>query len=147
MKLKCRRTMQNVCLVTMWEVWTVETNNGLVYRPHPQFLAQNLSKKVRLIFQLQSLVFDPLIIKENFILQVLATVKHEIFHALGFAPSLYAFFRNQSGEPLTARRSNGLPKEYDDVLKHYKWSEQVRLLAHYIEEFLLFQTQGSCLST
>ena len=64
----------------------------------------------------------------------MATVKHEIFHALGFAPSLYAFFRNQSGEPLTARRSNGLPKEYDDVLKHYKWSEQVRLLTHYIED-------------
>ena len=75
MKLKCRRTMQNVCMVTMCEVWTVETKNGLVYRPHPQFLAQNLSKKVQLytqvlqfVFQLQSLVFDPLIIKENFIL-------------------------------------------------------------------------------
>ena len=47
--------MQNVCLVNMWEVWTVETNNGLVYRPHPQFLAQNLSKKVQLIHKCYSL--------------------------------------------------------------------------------------------
>ena len=41
--------MENVCLVTMWEVWILETNNGLVYKPHLQFLAQNLSKKVWLV--------------------------------------------------------------------------------------------------
>ena len=41
--------MQNVCLVTMREVWTPEANNGLLYKPQPQFLAQNLNKKVWLI--------------------------------------------------------------------------------------------------
>ena len=41
--------MQNVCLVTMQEVWTPEANNGLLYKPHLQFLAQNLNKKVWLI--------------------------------------------------------------------------------------------------
>ena len=40
---------QNVCLVTTQEVWTLETNNGLMYEPHPQFWAKNLSKKVRFI--------------------------------------------------------------------------------------------------
>ena len=41
--------MQNVCLVTMQEVWTPEANNGLLYKPHLQFLAQNLIKNVWLI--------------------------------------------------------------------------------------------------
>ena len=58
--------------------------------------------------------------------EVLATIKHEIFHVLGFAPSLYAFYRNQNGDPLTPRSSYGLPAtKYDRVLKHYKWSEEV----------------------
>lgn len=57
--------------------------------------------------------------------EVLATIKHEIFHALGFAPSLYAFYRNQNGDPRTPRSSNGLPRKYDRDLKHYIWSEEV----------------------
>ena len=57
--------------------------------------------------------------------EVLATIKHEIFHALGFSPSLYAFFRSKSGAPLTPRLKNGLPS-YNSILKHYQWSEQVR---------------------
>ena len=57
--------------------------------------------------------------------EVLATIKHEIFHALGFSPSLYAFFRNQSGDPLTPRLRNGLPRNYDDNRKVYHWSERV----------------------
>ena len=61
--------------------------------------------------------------------EVLATIKHEIFHALGFAPSLYAFYRNQSGDPLTPRLNYGLPK-YDPFLKRYKWSEEVRDYVH-----------------
>ena len=45
-KKKRRRTMQNICSVTMWEVWTRETNYGLMYKPRPWFLAQKFSKKV-----------------------------------------------------------------------------------------------------
>ena len=41
--------MQNVFLVTMSKVWTLMTNDDLVYKPHLRFLAQNLSKKVQLI--------------------------------------------------------------------------------------------------
>lgn len=57
--------------------------------------------------------------------KVLATIKHEIFHALGFAPSLYAFYRNESGDPLTPRLKNDLPPR-DKYHKYYKWSDQVR---------------------
>lgn len=35
---------------------------------------------------------------------LLATVKHEILHALGFSVSLYAFYRDAFGYPLTQRR-------------------------------------------
>ncbi|KAJ8913177.1 hypothetical protein NQ315_009014, partial [Exocentrus adspersus] len=34
---------------------------------------------------------------------LLSTVKHEILHALGFSVSLYAFYRDHNGEPLTPR--------------------------------------------
>jgi leishmanolysin-like peptidase len=56
--------------------------------------------------------------------ELLATFKHEIFHALGFSPSLYAFYRNSSGDPLTERQGGGLP-EYDNHTKMYKPSEKV----------------------
>ncbi|KAI1290328.1 Leishmanolysin-like peptidase [Halotydeus destructor] len=39
----------------------------------------------------------------------LSTVKHEILHALGFSVSLYAFFRDKDGKPLTERNKNGKP--------------------------------------
>lgn len=35
---------------------------------------------------------------------LLSTVKHEILHALGFSVSLYAFYRDENGDPLTPRR-------------------------------------------
>lgn len=56
--------------------------------------------------------------------ELLATFKHEIFHALGFSPSLYAFFRNGTGAPLTARLHNGMPY-YSALSKSYIPSEQV----------------------
>jgi len=34
---------------------------------------------------------------------LLSTVKHEILHALGFSVSLYAYFRDKEGNPLTPR--------------------------------------------
>ena len=37
--------MQNVCLVTTREVWILETNNGLMYKPHLQFLGPKLKQK------------------------------------------------------------------------------------------------------
>lgn len=40
---------------------------------------------------------------------LLSTVKHEILHALGFSVSLYAFYRDDHGQPLTPRGDNGKP--------------------------------------
>ena len=37
--------MQNVCLVTMQEVWTPKANNALLYKPHPQFSGPKLKQK------------------------------------------------------------------------------------------------------
>jgi hypothetical protein len=40
---------------------------------------------------------------------LLSTVKHEILHALGFSVSLYAFYRDEEGNPLTPRGDSGKP--------------------------------------
>lgn len=40
---------------------------------------------------------------------LLSTVKHEILHALGFSISLFAFYRDSEGNPLTPREDNGKP--------------------------------------
>ncbi len=48
---------------------------------------------------------------------LLAFVKHEIFHALGFSSSLYGFYRADDGTPLTPRNSDGKPTS--------KWSDMV----------------------
>ena len=40
---------------------------------------------------------------------LLSTVKHEMLHALGFSVSLFAFYRDKEGRPLTPRGENGKP--------------------------------------
>ncbi|XP_040296892.1 leishmanolysin-like peptidase isoform X1 [Bufo bufo] len=55
---------------------------------------------------------------------MLSTVKHEIIHALGFSAGLFAFFYDDSGEPLTPRSADGLPV-FNESLGVYQWSEKV----------------------
>ena len=55
---------------------------------------------------------------------LLSTVKHEIYHALGFSVGLFAFYRDENGKPLTPRSKNGLP-EYNAVNNLYQWSEKI----------------------
>ena len=55
---------------------------------------------------------------------LLSTVKHEIYHALGFSVGLFAFYRDKNGLPLTPRQENGMP-EYDSAKNLYQWSEKV----------------------
>lgn len=52
---------------------------------------------------------------------MLAVVKHEIFHAIGFSSSLYGFYRADNGMRLTARLPDGRPvsKWSDKVNRHY----------------------------
>ena len=55
---------------------------------------------------------------------LLATVKHEIFHALGFSAGLFAFYRDRNGVPFTPRGKHGLPV-YNDRYGLYQWSSRV----------------------
>lgn len=55
---------------------------------------------------------------------LLSTVKHEILHALGFSVSLYAYFRDKNGDPLTPREKNGKPAVNKELQTH-KWSDRV----------------------
>jgi len=54
---------------------------------------------------------------------LLSTVKHEMLHALGFSVSLFAFYRDKNGEPLTPRGENGKPK-LNEELQTRQWSEK-----------------------
>ncbi|XP_059490130.1 leishmanolysin-like peptidase [Neocloeon triangulifer] len=55
---------------------------------------------------------------------LLSTVKHEILHALGFSSSLYAFYRDSDGNPLTPRIDNG-KLVLNEKLQTRQWSEKV----------------------
>ena len=55
---------------------------------------------------------------------LLSTVKHEIYHALGFSVGLFAFYRDHEGKPYTKRLKNGLP-EYNSETNLYQWSNKV----------------------
>ncbi|XP_063992522.1 leishmanolysin-like peptidase isoform X2 [Diachasmimorpha longicaudata] len=54
---------------------------------------------------------------------LLSTVKHEILHALGFSVSLYAFYRDENGEPRTPRRSETGKPPLNEKLQTHQWSE------------------------
>lgn len=56
---------------------------------------------------------------------VLSTVKHEMLHALGFSVSLFAFYRDENGEPLTERRPDTGNPPMDEELQIHKWSDRV----------------------
>ncbi|XP_041481209.1 uncharacterized protein LOC121428565 [Lytechinus variegatus] len=51
-------------------------------------------------------------------------VQHEIYHAIGVNSGLFAFFRDENGDPLTPLQENGFP-EFDSSAGHFKWSERV----------------------
>lgn len=55
---------------------------------------------------------------------LLSTVKHEILHALGFSVSLFAFYRDKDGNPLTPREENGKPL-LNEKLQARQWSDRV----------------------
>ena len=56
----------SVQFVTTTSQCTLSESNGLVYKPHPQFLTQNLSKKVRLIHKSLWYVLKDFSIHQNF---------------------------------------------------------------------------------
>lgn len=52
-----------------------------------------------------------------------STIKHELLHALGFSSSLFAFFRDKDGEPLTEREADGKPP-INRQLQIRQWSNR-----------------------
>ena len=48
---------------------------------------------------------------------LISTVKHEILHALGFSVSLFAFYRDSRGLPLTPRDEHGKPALNEKYIK------------------------------
>ncbi|XP_069364252.1 leishmanolysin-like peptidase [Maniola hyperantus] len=56
---------------------------------------------------------------------VLSTVKHEMLHALGFSVSLFGFYRDENGDPLTDRRPDTGNPPLDEELQIHKWSDRV----------------------
>uniref|UniRef100_A0A0M3JY20 Leishmanolysin-like peptidase n=1 Tax=Anisakis simplex TaxID=6269 RepID=A0A0M3JY20_ANISI len=52
---------------------------------------------------------------------LLSTVKHEILHALGFSAGLYAFFRDDNGNPRTKRNRYNKPLSLNRERGYYDW--------------------------
>nr|XP_011418435.2 leishmanolysin-like peptidase [Crassostrea gigas] len=69
---------------------------------------------------------DSVSTRSHDVTQLLSTMKHEILHALGFSAGLYAFFRDQFGNPLTPRDpDSNKPRSIDTEYKFYMWSNRV----------------------
>lgn len=56
---------------------------------------------------------------------LIATVKHELTHVLGFSVSLFAYYRDENGLPLTERDSNPGPIPIDPKTGYARWSEKI----------------------
>lgn len=56
---------------------------------------------------------------------LIATVKHELTHVLGFSVSLFAYYRDEFGQPLTRRDSSPGPIPVDISTGYAGWSEKV----------------------
>lgn len=56
---------------------------------------------------------------------LIATVKHELTHVLGFSVSLFAYYRDASGRPLTERDSSPGPLPVDPKTGYAKPSEKI----------------------
>lgn len=56
---------------------------------------------------------------------LIATVKHELTHVLGFSVSLFAYYRDEYGRPLTERETAPGPIPVDAKTGYAKWSDKV----------------------
>ncbi|KAL3837506.1 hypothetical protein ACJMK2_022858 [Sinanodonta woodiana] len=56
---------------------------------------------------------------------LLSVLKHEILHSLGFTAGLYAFYRDSSGQPLTARDPINNKPPYIPSIGIHQWSDKV----------------------
>lgn len=56
---------------------------------------------------------------------LIATVKHELTHVLGFSVSLFAYYRDEFGNPLSERDSFSGPILADPKTGYAKWSDRI----------------------
>lgn len=56
---------------------------------------------------------------------LIATVKHELTHVLGFSVSLFAYYRDEFGVPLTERDATPGPIPVDPKTSYAKWSDKI----------------------
>lgn len=56
---------------------------------------------------------------------LIATVKHELTHVLGFSVSLFAYYRDEHGAPLTERDATPGPIPVDPKTSYAKWSDKI----------------------
>jgi len=63
--------------------------------------------------------------KQSDIHSALATLKHEILHALGFSAGLYAFFLDSNGNPLTQRDKHTGKPPFNQISNMYEPSDLV----------------------
>lgn len=56
---------------------------------------------------------------------LIATVKHELTHVLGFSVSLFAYYRDANGRPLTQRDPSPGPLPVDPLTGYAKWSDKI----------------------
>jgi len=61
---------------------------------------------------------------ERDIRSLISTLKHELLHALGFSSSLFAFYRDKNGRPLTKRGEDGKPP-INRELQVRQWSDKI----------------------
>ncbi|XP_028966877.1 leishmanolysin-like peptidase [Galendromus occidentalis] len=63
--------------------------------------------------------------EEQHVRTLLSTVKHEVLHALGFSVSLFAFFRDDDGNPITPRSNVTGRPDIDEELMVHRWSDRI----------------------
>ena len=96
---------------------------------YPIIFASNIFPNSHLIhfdcrnhYTFWSLGFGEKLICTPIFQSLISTIRHELLHALGFSASLYAFYRDENGDPRTPRGDSGKPP-IDFDLRVRKWSE------------------------
>ena len=88
--------------------FTLSERNGLVYKLHPQFLAQNLSKKVRLIHE--SLRYYPFCFMFSTQCRVLTAILHCVVTEKIHTPTMEGI-GNSKGEGGRGSKTQEIPEE------------------------------------
>ena len=108
--------------------WTCQSLPGFHFYPSSRLghiaIYRQAWYVVPFMYNVQSIFGSSLSPSKSFKCQTLRTCT-EMLHALGFSVSLYAYFRDPQGNPLTERNSNGRPTKLHKSLATHLWSDRV----------------------